>query len=95
MRKVLAILSGLWLVFVLIMGIGRIWLTHNPDALAGGVIGVAGFDEVENTAVRQRREARREEVRTRQAEAAAYSSEGWGRETVIDHALGGEPDGLD
>ncbi len=73
-RKIAKGAATLWLIGVVLLGIGGTWLTHNPGALFG--VDEADVEEME--AAHDRKQALREAKR----EAREFEDDGWGNEAV-------------
>jgi len=90
-RKLARILSGFWLVGILVLGAGGAWLSSNPDTVANSALSAAGFDADELRTV----EARHKVQKAAQRKAREYEGGGWGAEAAGSVAPGGKSDDSD
>lgn len=72
-KRIFQVLAGLWLLGMLVLGIGGAWLTNNPEVVVDAVVDVSGLDDVD--AYREIPSATREQRRAQERAADA----GWGK----------------
>ena len=88
-KRIFQVLAGLWLLAVLVLGIGSAWLTNNPEVMTDAVAEVSGLDEVDYYHNRSPVERERERAQERAEDAgwgkgqslsedAKFESGGWG-----------------
>ncbi|MET0588517.1 MAG: hypothetical protein ABWZ75_08345 [Novosphingobium sp.] len=88
-KRIFQVLAGLWLLGVLVVGIGGAWLTNNPEVVVDAVADVTGLEDA--GAYRQIPSATREHKRAQEraadagwckdqslSEDAKFESGGWG-----------------
>ena len=77
-RKIAKVISRVWIITVVLMGVGGAWFSHNRAAVTEGTMGLAGSDfeakESRDKRIAERREALRE--------AKQFDDAGWGDETA-------------
>lgn len=77
-RTISKVVAGLWLVGVIVIGIGGTSATHNQEEIA---LAAAGTSREELQEMRDAREAKRAEKQARR-EARNHAGSGWGSDDV-------------